>query len=284
MPDLVSETRLMWGMPITVGIVEAESSSLFSSHLQSELESFENSLSPESCSTSDQAMKLISQVFKYFEYIDNKFSTYKPHSEISLINQGVLKIEDASRDMQTVFHLAEELPVETDGYFNITHDGRIDPSGLVKGWALSNAADLLCHAGCGNFYVEAGGDFQAAGRNVYGEPWRVGIRNPFNTNEIVKVLAVSDCGVATSGTYIRGQHIYNPLTDTPPDPEILSITVIGSSVYEADCYATAAFAMGREGIRFIESLQGFEGYLIDADQQATFTSNFERYVSHENHR
>ncbi len=65
--------------------------------------------------------------------------------------------------------------------------------------------------------------------------------------EIVKVLAISDRGVATSGTYIRGQHIYNPVTGGLPDPEIVSITVIGPDIYEADCYATAAFAMGRKG-------------------------------------
>jgi thiamine biosynthesis lipoprotein len=226
---------------------------------------------------------LISQVFTYFEYIDNRFSTYKSNSEISLINQGALNVGDASNDMRTVFRLAEKLRIETNGCFNITHDGKIDPSGLVKGWALSNAAEMLCTSGCENFYVEAGGDFQTMGVNADGELWRVGIRNPFHVNEIVKVLAVSNRGVATSGTYIRGQHIYNPIADSLPNAEIRSITVIGPNVYEADCYATAAFAMGREGIRFIESLDGFEGYMIDDHERATFTSNFSRYVSHENH-
>ncbi|MGE5603096.1 MAG: FAD:protein FMN transferase, partial [Nitrososphaerales archaeon] len=163
-------------------------------------------------------------------------------------------------------------------------DGQIDPLGLVKGWAISNAATMLRTAGYDDYYVEAGGDFQAAGLNVEGRPWRVGIRNPFNMNEIVKVLAISDGGMATSGTYVRGQHIYNPVTGALPDPEIVSITVVGADVYEADCYATAAFAMGRKGIEFIESLQGFEGYMIDSNKEATFTSGFERYVDHENNR
>ncbi len=251
----------MWGMPITVAIVE-----------------------PISSQASDEARNLISQVFAYFGYIDNKFSTYKPASEISLINQGVLSAADASPDMQTVLGLAETLRLETDGYFNIAHEGKIDPSGLVKGWALSKAADMLCNSGYDHFYVEAGGDFQAIGLNAEGEPWRVGIRNPFHTDEIVKVLAVSNCGVATSGTYLRGQHIYDPIGGGLPDTEILSLTVIGPNVYEADCYATAAFAMGRAGIRFIESLDGFEGYMIDSNQRATFTSGFDRYQNHENHR
>jgi thiamine biosynthesis lipoprotein len=260
MRTLISETRLMWGMPISVAIVE-----------------------PISSQATNRARSLISHVFAYFGYIDDTFSTYKPNSEISLINQGVLNIEDASRDMQTVLALSETMRLQTDGYFNIVHDGKIDPSGLVKGWALAKAADMLCNSGCDHFYVEAGGDFQAVGLNAEGEPWRVGIRNPFNTDEIVKILAVTNCGVATSGTYIRGQHIYNPIRGNLPAPDILSITVIGPNVYEADCYATAAFAMGHEGIRFIQSLDGFEGYMIDHNQHATFTSGFNRYLYHENY-
>jgi FAD:protein FMN transferase len=253
MSNLISETRLMWDMPITVAISDPPSSSL------------------------------IARVFAYFEYIDGKFSTFKPLSEISLINAGLLGVDEISFDMHTVLVLAEEIRQETDGYFNIARGGKIDPLGLVKGWALSNAADMLREASCDNFYVEAGGDLQAVGHNPENMPWRVGIRNPFNIDEIVKVLAICDQGVATSGTYIRGGHINNPVANQPADSEILSITVIASDVYEADCYATAAFAMGRQGIAFIESLEGFEGYLIDSSQRATFTSGFERYVDHANH-
>jgi thiamine biosynthesis lipoprotein len=92
------------------------------------------------------------------------------------------------------------------------------------------------------------------------------------------VLSVSDCGVATSGTYVRGQHIYNPKNEDQPITDILSLTVIGPDVYEADRFATAAFAMGRSGIDFIEVLSGFEGYMIDKDKQATYTTDFARYV------
>ncbi|MBE2272423.1 MAG: FAD:protein FMN transferase, partial [Anaerolinea sp.] len=56
--------------------------------------------------------------------------------------------------------------------------------------------------------------------------------------------------------------------------EIVSITVVGPDVLEADRFATAAFAMGRMGIYLIESLPDFEGYMIDRNGQATFTSNF----------
>jgi thiamine biosynthesis lipoprotein len=220
-------------------------------------------------------------VFDYFQYVDNKFSTYKDNSEIMQINRNELCLEDASEDMKIVFALADQTQQETYGYFDIRHNGMIDPSGIVKGWAIYNAAILLQNLGYQNFYVDAGGDIQTLGKSEHGETWRVGICNPFNIREIVKVISVSNCGVATSGTYARGQHIYDPTSGTETLDDVLSITVIGSNIYEADRFATAAFAMGKAGIDFIDSLQDFEGYMIDSNGIATLTSGFKRYVCHD---
>jgi FAD:protein FMN transferase len=222
--------------------------------------------------------KLLTDVFTHFEYVDAKFSTYKDNSEITLINKYQIKAEAASADMQTILALAEQTKQETGGYFDIAHNGVYDPSGIVKGWAIYNAAQILSRAGCRNFYVEAGGDIEAVGKNNAGQDWRVGIRNPFDLNQIVKVLAVSNRGVATSGTYIRGQHIYDPNDDGRLMTDIVSLTVIGPNIYEADRFATAAFAMGREGISFVENLEGLEGYMIDREGRATYTSGFAGYT------
>jgi FAD:protein FMN transferase len=217
-------------------------------------------------------------VFYYFAYVDEKFSTYKDTSEISRINRHELSLAEASEDMKTIFALSEQTQLETNGYFNIQHNDTYDPSGVVKGWSIYNAAQIIRENGFQNFYVDAGGDIQMSGSNDQDENWRVGIRNPFNPEEIVKVLSITDRGVATSGTYVRGQHIYNPLAEGQLITDILSLTVIGPDIYEADRFATAAFAMGRDGIHFIESLEGFEGYMIDKEKQATFTTGFKEWV------
>lgn len=222
----------------------------------------------------------LDRVFTYFVAIDNVFSTYKPESEISRINRGELLLAHASKDMREIFALSAQTKEETGGYFDIQHNGTYDPSGIVKGWALRNAATMLKTWGFQNFYLDAGGDIQVAGTKN-GRPWRVGIRNPFNRNEHVKILVLTDQGIATSGTAIRGQHIYNPHNVDEPLSDIVSMTVIGPDVYEADRFATAAFAMGKNGIQFIEKLAGFEGYMIDAHRQATLTSGLERYVLHQ---
>ena len=245
----MKETRLLMGMPITIEVADAAA-----------------------------PPDIFDRVFAYFTSVDQTFSTYKPSSEISRINRGEIAVAQASQEMRAIFALAEQTRQQTAGYFDIARDGVYDPSGVVKGWAIYQAAQIMRLAGCRNFYVDAGGDIPVVGKNSQGRPWCVGIRNPFNMHEIVKVLAVSNCGVATSGTYIRGQHIYNPKTDGPLVTDIVSLTVIGPNIYEADRFATAAFAMGEQGIRFIERLEGFEGYIIDRHGQATFTSGFARYI------
>jgi thiamine biosynthesis lipoprotein len=234
----MKQTRTMMGMPITVEVIDA--------------------------SASKQAFD---DVFAYFEYVDEKFSTYKQDSEISRINRRELLVEESSADMKMIFEMSEQTRLETNGYFNIQHNGMYDPSGIVKGWSIFNAAQILRQMKFENYYVEAGGDIQMSGMNDQNQNWRVGIRNPFDLDEIVKVLSITDRGVATSGTYVRGQHIYNPQSEDMLITDVLSLTVIGPDIYEADRFATAAFAMGTSGIDFIERLEGFEGYMIENDKQ-----------------
>ncbi len=245
----MKHTKLIMGMPVTVEIIDTK-----------------------------VKYHVFQEIFNYFEYIDNTFSTYKEDSEISKINQGRLDKSQYSRDMQTIFDLAERTRQETEGYFDIYHEGKIDPSGIVKGWAIYQAALILKQKGFSDYYVEAGGDIQVAGLNSHHHAWIIGIRNPFNREEVIKVVSLKGKGIATSGTYIRGAHIYNPQDRTDSLSDIVSFTVIGPNVYEADRFATAAFAMGKKGINFIENLYGFEGYMIDKRGIATMTSGFNTYV------
>jgi FAD:protein FMN transferase len=245
----MQKTKILMGMPITIQIIDSK--------------------------VSEEHLDL---VFNYFKQVDQKFSTYKKDSEITMINEGKIRQEDASSEMTEILRLCEETKKATNEYFNIEHNGKLDPSGLVKGWAINNAARMLGKMGYTNFYVEAGGDIQTAGTNKTGKPWVIGIRNPFNREENVKIIKASNKGVATSGTYIRGQHVYNPKKPGDNLAEVVSLTVIGENIYEADRMATAAFAMGRDGINFIARLPKMAGYMIDKDARATFTPNFDQYT------
>jgi thiamine biosynthesis lipoprotein len=219
-------------------------------------------------------------VFDYFKAVDRRFSTYKPQSEISRINRGEVSLGEYSDAMRHIFVLAEQTKKDTDGYFDIARaDGSVDPSGIVKGWAIREAALLVEQMNYQNYFLDVGGDIQSKGTDTAGNPWTVGIRNPFNRDEVIKVLRPDGRGVATSGTYIRGQHIYNPYRPEEKIEDIVSLTVVGPDIYEADRFATAAFAMGRDGIMFIEGLKDLEGYAVDAAGIATMTSGFSALIA-----
>ena len=228
----------------------------------------------------------IEKVFGYFRAVDERFSTYKDSSEISKINRGEINADAYSAQMREVFAIAEMTKQETDGYFDIELPLASpmaglrprDPSGIVKGWAIKNAADLLRADGFKDFYIETGGDIASSGKNSDGKEWSVGIRNPFNRNEIVKIIFPRGAGMATSGSYERGAHIYNPHSPGDKLDEIVSITVIGPDVLEADRFATAAFAMGKTGIEFLEERSNFEAYAIDKNGMATYTSGFDNFT------
>jgi len=243
----MKQTKLIMGMPITVEIVDREDT------------------------------ELLAGTFKFFQDVDNRYSTYKADSEISRINNGLPKAE-WSTEMRRVLRLCDDTREATGGYFDIEHNGRLDPSGLVKGWAIWEAAKRLRKHSVRGFYIDAGGDIQVYGNNAKRQPWTVGIRNPFNRDEIIKVLRIQNKGVATSGTYIRGQHIYNPHQPNASLTDVQSLTVVGRNIYEADRFATAAFAMGKDGVSFIERTDGLEGYMVDDNGIATFTSGFQEYV------
>jgi thiamine biosynthesis lipoprotein len=244
------DTQLIMGMPITVEVVGAPTAAP------------------------------LEAAFAYFRAVDERFSPYKQDSEVSALNRGEVALAAVSPEMREVLWLSEATKADTQGYFDIRWpDGTIDPSGLVKGWAIRNAAALIADAGYADYYVEAGGDIQCAGRNERREPWRVGIRNPFNGSEIVKALQLNNAGIATSGNYVRGAHIYDPHAGNSDLADIVSLTVVAADIYDADRYATAAFAMGRDGINFIEATPGLEGYAIDRNGIATMTSGFNGLVA-----
>lgn len=244
----MKDTRIIMGMPVTVEVVDVSSK------------------------------KDLSEIFSYFIWVDQKFSTYKKTSEISKINAKKLPKEKYSKEMKEILSLCEKTKKQTDGFFDISQNGKLDPSGIVKGWAILNAANILKKKGFTNFYVDAGSDIQISGNNSEGEKWRLGIKHPFVKNQIVKVLSLTNCGVATSGIYERGNHIFNPKTKRYSD-EIVSLTVIGPNILEADRFSTGAFPMGKLSINFIEKTTGLEGYMIDKDGIGTSTSGLSKYLA-----
>jgi thiamine biosynthesis lipoprotein len=216
-------------------------------------------------------------VFDWFRTVDETFSTYKAGSEVSRLGRGEVPPGDASAEVQEVLALCEQFRVETDGYFDAYAAGRLDPSGLVKGWSVDRGAAMLRLAGLENFALNAGGDIRLVGGALPDRSWRVGIQHPLRRDRIAAIVEGDDLAVATSGAYARGDHVVDPHTRRPPEG-ILSVTITGPDLATADTYATAVFAMGADRApTWISTLpSGYEAMTMLASSRVLFTPGFPR--------
>jgi thiamine biosynthesis lipoprotein len=206
----------------------------------------------------------ISDVVAWLNRVDALFSTFRPDSDVSRVRRGELTIADADPAVAEMFARCAGFEAETDGYFTARWRGAPDPTGLVKGWAVERASELLRRCGSGNHGINGGGDMQLAGEAAPGKPWRVGISDPGDSRQILTVVTGRDFAIATSGTAERGAHIVNPATGAPAR-DLTAVTVTGPALTRADAYATAAVAMGTRVFEWAPGVPGHDVFVVDAD-------------------
>lgn len=207
---------------------------------------------------------LVDDVLSWLHQVDATFSTYRADSEISRIRRGELAVADAAPQVAEILRRCEELERETDGYFSAYADGQLDPSGLVKGWAIEGASDRLRAAGAVNHNLNGGGDVQCAGSAAPRRPWRIGVIDPSDPARVLAVVAGDDLAVATSGTAERGAHVLDPHTHAPVTA-LASVTVAGRHLATADAFATAAFAMGEAAPDWLAGLSEYRSFVVRTD-------------------
>lgn len=133
---------------------------------------------------------------------------------------------------------------------------RFNFSAITKGFGCDMVGKMLRRNGCNDYMVEIGGEIALSGHNRRGEPWRIMVDAPVANDSTVDhqrmaVIALTDCGVATSGNYRNFRHTANgtvghtisPMTGRPVATSTLSATVVAPTAMLADALATACMAM-----------------------------------------
>jgi thiamine biosynthesis lipoprotein len=199
------------------------------------------------------------RAFAWLHEVDRRFSPFRADSEVSrLMHAGSPDPASLSPELAEVLELCAVVEVLSGGAFDIRRhraDGAPDPTGVVKGWAVDRAGAIMEEAGMTRFCLAAGGDVLARGGRAPGLPWRVGVAHPTLRAALALTLQADELAVATSGRTERGEHIVDGRSGDPAR-ELLTLTVAGPYLAHADAYATAAFAMGVAGVRWVDSLPG----------------------------
>lgn len=186
--------------------------------------------------------------FDLLHAADARFSTYRDDSEVAAINRGELAEGDFSEELREVLGIAKRYEQSSGGAFSARLPGRpLDLNGVVKGWAVQAAANVLSDAGVQVFCFNAGGDIVVRGTPQGQNSWRVAVRSPWDALAHSAVLAVANGAVATSGNYERGAHIFDGRSEQTPT-EFASVTVLAPSLSTADVLATSVFVLGHAGL------------------------------------
>ncbi|WP_435273146.1 FAD:protein FMN transferase [Streptomyces parvulus] len=213
---------------------------------------------------------------------DEVFSTYREDSQVSRLARDEVAVGECAPEVAEVLGMAAEAERVSEGWFSTRYRGRLDPTGIVKGWAVECAARRLASAGATGVSLNGGGDVQLLGTPGSGRPWRVGVSDPLRPGGLAAVVfaaGAAELAVATSGSAERGAHVVDPRTGRSAVTDLLSVTVVAPRLTWADCWATAAFAMGsREGLRWLESLPGVEGLLITAGDEVRCTGGLAAWL------
>ncbi len=156
-----------------------------------------------------------------------------------------------------------------------SHDGtQMYLSAIGKGFGVDRLGDTVKNFGVTDFMVEIGGDIITSGKNAEGMPWQIAIETPdARQRSFLKVLGVSDLGMATSGDYrnyfehdgTRYSHILNATTGRPVTHATASVTVLTKNAMLADAWATALLVVGRERGMEIAERQNLAALFIDRE-------------------
>lgn len=273
-----------------------------------------------------KAKTTVDEVFKEFNRLDEKYSTYKTNNWMWKVNNTdqdtilldeessylVMKSDELYKATQGGFDPAigklidllgfekgsPDVPsqdevkkaLEKVGWKNIEIENKnelikdpgisINFGGIVKGYAVDRAAEIIEENGINNYLVNAGGEIRAKGND-----WEIGIQHPREKDELLGVLNPDGLGVATSGDYEqyfekegkRYNHIINPLSGLPAT-ETMAVTVIAEDVTTADGLATGVFVVGPEkGMQIIEKIGNAEALIVDSSGTISYSSGFEKY-------
>lgn len=219
-----------------------------------------------------RSAKLFDELFELCRDTDERFSPYKTTSELQKLWRGQIKERDASDDMKFVMAECERYEQMTDRYFSARFAGTFNPTGYVKAWAIQRMVNYLEEQHIETYLINAGGDIVAHSDGSHN--WNIAVADPLDANKLIAKLTVDNLAVATSGSYERGTHIYDPHTKLPVD-SLASVTIFGPDITTADVLATAVFAMGEQAIDFMKKQKKYQAIIIDKAGQLLTTTKMQ---------
>ena len=212
----------------------------------------------------DVLNQIVNEIDKYLQNVEEKFSPFLSESLVSRHTDLGEELQDDFFDIeyQEVYSRSIIAKKETHGLFDPFFDGKYNPTGFVKGWAIENAFMKYIKPLIDNNILEAGaingaGDMQVGTRLDSNFFWKIGIENPEDKEKIIAKYSIKNGAVATSGLSKKGQHI-----KSDNDINHIQVTVVGTYLSEVDVLATAGVVANEKIWREIVENKLLTGILL----------------------
>lgn len=163
-------------------------------------------------------------------------------------------------------------------------DASIDLGFIAKGYIADRLKEHLLSQGVKSACINLGGNLVTIGNKPDGQPYRIGIQEPFAPEgEIITAIDVTDASVVSSGVYERyfyeSDILYHHLLDTstgfPTNNNIAGVTILAPLSVDADALSTTCYFLGIDaGMKLIESLENTEVLYITMDGELICSDGF----------
>jgi len=175
-----------------------------------------------------------------------------------------------------------DLELMENNYVYLKREGmKLDLGGVAKGYAADEVKKILKENGVESAIIDLGGNIYVVGDKGEGNPWRIGITNPFEpTGRFTGLLELIDSSVITSGDYERYfiyegkkyHHILDSKTGYPSDSGIRGVSIVSEKGIDGDALSTTLFVLGLDkGLELVDKLEGIEAIFITSDKEVIIT-------------
>lgn len=245
-----------------------------------------------SVNVNPETIALISDSIKYSELTSGKYDiTIYSDSMLWDFHSPDNQIPDDSLIKESLNHINYKYILIDNNNSCVTlsdSECKIDLGSIAKGYIADKIYDYLLTQNVKSAIINMGGDLRVMGLKPNNEYFKIGIQNPNSKDDIIASLKLTDCSVATSGTYeryiekdgIKMHHILDPFTGYPANTDIDSVTIITDSAETADALCTSIILIGKDAaLPLLESLDNTEAIILTTDNTMYKTSGVDKHIN-----
>jgi thiamine biosynthesis lipoprotein len=212
----------------------------------------------------------IGLVTDWMRWVDSVFSPLREDSDVARLRDARTVLAETDPAVTAVLRRCEQVRDRTDGWFDHTARGGLDPSAYVIGWAIDRASALLSAHGVLNHCISTGHVTRCRGSARPRAGWCIGLTDPLRPGRLIARVRGAGLATATAGPATHGR----PFGAAPEAvrPGLSAVTIVGRNLSGATALAEAAYSTGDTAGAWLAA-RGVVAVLVRSDGSTGVTSS-----------